>query len=147
MCRYETLTFNSGQEVMNGDRALKFVRSRHALGIEGTDVARGARQQKVIDALKNKLLDRATYTNLGRNVAILKVILKSIQTDIDYPTAGILARLVYNARNSVGNYLIPVELMITPPISKTYDFQSVYIPEAGSGKWSDINKWIAGVLQ
>ncbi len=147
MCRYETLTFNAGQEIMNGDRALKFVRSRHALGIEGTDIARGARQQKVVDALKNKLLDKATYTNPGRDIAILKVILKSIQTDIDYPSAGIIARLVYEARNSVGNYLIPQELMINPPISKTYDFQSVYIPQLGSGKWSDINKWVDGILQ
>lgn len=80
-------------------------------------------------------------------MAILKVILRSIQTDIDYPTAGTLARLVYNARDSVGNYLIPQELMINPPISKTYDFQSVYIPEAGNGKWGDINKWVAGILQ
>ncbi len=147
MCRYETLTFNAGQEIMNGDRALKFVRSRHALGIEGTDVARGARQGKVIDALKDKLSDKTTYMNPVRDIAILKVVLRSIQTDIDYPTAGIIARLVYNARNSVGNYLIPQELMINPPISKTYDFQSVYIPEAGNGKWNKINEWVAGVLK
>jgi len=147
MCRYETVTFNAGLQTMNGDTALRFVRSRHALGVEGTDVAREARQQKVIDAIKNKLLDKRTYMNPQKDLAILKVVLNSIQTDIDYPTAGIIARLVYNARNSIGSYLIPQELMVTPPISRTYDLQSVLIPEAGNGKWSDINKWVATILQ
>lgn len=147
MCRYETVTFNKGQETMNGDTALKFVRSRHALGIEGTDIAREARQQKVIDAIKNKLLDKKTYLNPLKDLAILRVILKSIQMDINYPTAGILARLVYESRGSVGSYLIPAELTTTPPISKTYDMQSVLIPVLGSGKWSDINKWVAGILK
>jgi len=147
MCRYETLTFDAGLQKMNGDTALKFVRSRHAEGIEGTDIAREARQGKVVDAIKNKLLDKKTYTNLRRDAAILKVVLRSIQTDIDYPTAAILARLVYDGRDSLNSFLIPQELMINPPISAKYDMQSVFTPKAGSGKWEEINKWVAGVLQ
>ena len=147
MCRYETLTFNAGLQTMNGDTALKFVRTRHAEGIEGTDIARESRQGKVIDAVKNKLLDKKTYINLGRDIAILKVVLKSIQTDIDYPTAAILARLVYDGRDSINSFLIPQELMFNPPISSKYDMQSVFIPKAGSGKWEDINYWVSGVLQ
>ncbi len=147
MCRYETLTFTSGLQMMDGDTALKFVRSRHALGVEGTDIAREARQAKVIDAIKDKLVDKKTYQNPSRDIAILKVVLKSIQTDIDYPTAGILARLIYNDRNSINSFLIPAELMTNPPISKIYDMQSVFIPKAGSGKWQEINKWVASVLQ
>jgi polyisoprenyl-teichoic acid--peptidoglycan teichoic acid transferase len=147
MCRYETVTFNAGNQLMNGETALKFVRSRHGLGIEGTDVAREARQGKVINAVKNKLLDKKTFTNPLKDLAILKVVLNSIQTDIDYPTAGILARLTYDARNSIDSYLIPAELMFNPPILKTYDMQSVFIPVLGNGKWNDINKWIAEVLK
>lgn len=147
MCRYETLTFNAGTQVMNGDTALKFVRSRHAEGLEGTDIAREARQGKVIDALKNKLLDKKIYTNPFRDMAILKVVLKSIQTDVDYPTAAILARLVYDSRNSIESFLIPQDLLINPPSSARYDFQSVFIPKAGSGKWAEINKWVATTLQ
>ncbi len=146
MCRYETLTFNSGLQTMNGDTALKFVRSRHGLGVEGTDIAREARQQKVTDAIKNKLLDKKTYANPIRDIAIIRVILNSIQTDIDYPTAGIVARKVYDARNSINNYLIPQDLMINPPVNKTYDMQSVFIPKAGNGKWEEITKWVSLIL-
>ena len=147
MCRYETLSFTQGIQTMDGTTALKFVRSRHAEGVEGEDLARQARQQKVIDALKNKLTDKKTYMNLRKDITILKVILSSVQTDIDYPTAGILARLVYNSRNSINNNLIPQELMLNSPASNTYDMQSVFIPAAGSGKWTDINKWVEGLLK
>ena len=147
MCRYETVTFNAGLQTMDGNTALKFVRSRHALGVEGADTAREARQQKVIDAIKNKLLDKKTYTNPQKDLAILKVVISSIQTDINYPTAAILARLVYEGRNSINNYLIPQELMFNPSVSRTYDMQDVFIPVLGSGKWTDINKWVTGVLQ
>jgi polyisoprenyl-teichoic acid--peptidoglycan teichoic acid transferase len=146
-CRYETLHFVQGKQLMDGETALKFVRSRHAEGIEGTDIAREVRQGKVIDAIKNKLLDKKTYLNLGRDIAILKVVLRSIQTDIDYPTAAILARLIYDGRNSVNSFLIPQEFLINPPISLKYDMQSVFIPKAGSGKWDEINKWVAGILR
>ena len=147
MCRYETLIFNAGLQKMDGDIALKFVRSRHAEGIEGTDIARESRQGKVIDAIKNKLLDKRTYTNIGRDISILKVVLRSVQTDIDYPTAAILARLVYDGRDSINSFLIPQELMVNPPASSKYDMQSVFIPKAGSGKWEEINKWVAGTLK
>ena len=50
---------------MNGDRALKYVRSRHAEGNEGSDFARGRRQQEVLLALKDKLLSKEIYLNLG----------------------------------------------------------------------------------
>jgi LCP family protein required for cell wall assembly len=54
-CRYEHLHFESGEQEMNGETALKFVRSRNAEGEEGTDFARSKRQQKVILAVAKKL--------------------------------------------------------------------------------------------
>jgi len=54
--RWEHLHFDKGEQVMNGALALKYVRSRHAVGIEGSDFARSRRQQKVLEAVKEKLL-------------------------------------------------------------------------------------------
>jgi anionic cell wall polymer biosynthesis LytR-Cps2A-Psr (LCP) family protein len=132
---------------MNGDTALIFVRSRHAEGIEGTDLAREARQEKVIDAIKNKLLDKKVYENPKTDLVVIKTVLNSIQTDVDYPTAAILARLAYNSRNNINNNVIPQELIAYPVASKAYDMQDVVIPALGSGKWTDINKWVATILQ
>src|SRR3990167_5619174 len=55
-CRYESVKFDAGVQSMDGETALKFVRSRNAEGDEGTDLARSARQQKVIAATKDRVL-------------------------------------------------------------------------------------------
>jgi LCP family protein required for cell wall assembly len=60
---YETITFTQGSELMQGERALKYMRSRHSEGDVGTDISRGQRQQAVIDALMKKVLDPQVLTN------------------------------------------------------------------------------------
>lgn len=53
---YEVVAFTKGIEHMTGDRALRFIRSRHSLDpVEGTDDARVRRQQKIITALLAKM--------------------------------------------------------------------------------------------
>lgn len=54
--RYEHLRVEKGEQTMNGSLALKYVRSRHAFGVEGSDFARARRQQKVLEALKEKVM-------------------------------------------------------------------------------------------
>jgi len=54
--RYEHLHVDTGWQEMDGSLALKFSRSRHAYGSEGSDFARARRQQKVIEAVKDKAL-------------------------------------------------------------------------------------------
>ncbi|MBD3248003.1 hypothetical protein GF382_01780, partial [Candidatus Falkowbacteria bacterium] len=54
--RFEHLYVEKGIQEMDGELALKFARSRHAAGIEGSDFARAKRQQKIITAAKEKLL-------------------------------------------------------------------------------------------
>lgn len=60
---YETITFESGLQTMNGKRALAYIRSRHSGDDEGTDQARAARQQQVIAALLEKVMSKEVLTN------------------------------------------------------------------------------------
>ena len=60
---YDPVSFKAGTQTMNGTTALKFARSRHGNNGEGTDFARAARQQKIILALKDKLLSFGTLSN------------------------------------------------------------------------------------
>ena len=50
-CRYEHLHFDKGKVFMNGETALKYVRSRHSAQ-DGNDFARGARQQQFVKSIK-----------------------------------------------------------------------------------------------
>jgi polyisoprenyl-teichoic acid--peptidoglycan teichoic acid transferase len=54
--RFEHLHIDAGWQVMDGGLALKYARSRHAAGGEGSDFARARRQQKIITAAKDRLL-------------------------------------------------------------------------------------------
>lgn len=61
--RFEHLHFDKGWQKMDGSTALKYARSRHSLGVEGSDFARAKRQQIVLEAAKDKVLSRNTLTN------------------------------------------------------------------------------------
>lgn len=54
--RFEHLSIKKGWQKMDGELALKYARSRHGLGVEGSDFARSRRQQKIIQAVKDKAL-------------------------------------------------------------------------------------------
>lgn len=56
--RWEHLHIEKGLQTMNGSLALKYARSRHALGVEGSDFARSRRQQKIMEAVKNKIMSK-----------------------------------------------------------------------------------------
>jgi anionic cell wall polymer biosynthesis LytR-Cps2A-Psr (LCP) family protein len=60
---YETVTFESGLQVMDGQRALKYIRSRKSEGPTGGDGARSQRQQQVIEALLATLSQDQTFRN------------------------------------------------------------------------------------
>lgn len=55
--RYQHLHIEKGLQTMDGALALKYARSRHGISGEGSDFARAKRQQIIILAVKNKLLN------------------------------------------------------------------------------------------
>jgi len=80
--RFEHLHFDQGIQTMNGQTALKYARSRHALGLEGSDFARAKRQQLVLEAIKNKLLSSKTLLNPVMVTKLVNEFSKNISTDI-----------------------------------------------------------------
>lgn len=60
-------TFTQGQQHFDGSRALIFARSRHGSNNEGSDFARSIRQQKIIEAFKQKIFS----LNLIKDVAAI----------------------------------------------------------------------------
>lgn len=81
-CRYEHIHFDKGPTLMNGELALKYVRSRHGTSGEGSDFARSLRQEKVVKAIRNKILSLGTLANPRRLSELLSALGKSIDTDI-----------------------------------------------------------------
>ena len=144
LCRYETVSFTQGVQMMNGDTALKFSRSRHAQGDEGTDFARAERQQKVIDGIKNKILSLGVIFSPEKINGLAKVVGGSIETDVSNEAGAVLARRAFDARDNINSYVLSEDFFVRPPISRLYQNQYVFVPK--SGDWKEIHSWINSIL-
>lgn len=143
-CRYETVQFDSGNQNMNGATALKFVRSRNSEGNEGTDLAREARQQKIINAIKDRILSEEILLSPKKISFVLNSVLSNIETDIENDTAIVLARTLLESKDNIQNLSISEELMVVSNNSYKYDYQYVFLPSGGS--WKEFSEWLAGLV-
>lgn len=144
-CRYETVTFVKGMQFMDGEAALKFVRSRNAEGEEGTDLARAVRQQKVLNAIREKVLSLRVLVNPGKVSSILSIIRSSVETDIDPAAGAVLMRRLLSADDNISSEVLSEELLLNPPKSSFYDNLYVFIPRDET--WAEVHEWIECVLE
>ena len=144
-CRYETIRYDKGPQLMDGETALKFVRSRNAEGEEGTDTARAARQQKVLGAIRQKVLSREILLSPKKIIAILDVFRKTVETDIDPSAAAILARRAVSARENIYSHVLLEKFLINPPVSRRYDNLYVFVPKDET--WGEVQVWVECVLK
>ncbi len=155
-CRFEHLHFDKGKIRMDGQKALKFVRSRHALGPEGTDFARSKRQEKVIRAVKDKVFSAQTILNPVKLLGLYEIIKDSIDTDIKEDEFDDFIKLAQKMNDAdirsvvldVGDGTRDTPVLLTnPPTGKEYGFQWVIIPKAGRGNYSEIHNYVMCVIK
>jgi LCP family protein required for cell wall assembly len=144
-CRYETVKFEKGWQKMDGDLALKFVRSRKAEGDQGTDIARSRRQQLVIKAIFSSLQKKEFWSSYDKVRRLADVFLDNVETDIDLKASLSLLQRFYKPRNNIKNEVLPQDLLLVPPKSPKYDNLYVFIPK--SGNWGEINNWFDDFLK
>jgi len=78
----ETFYLKAGWQNLDGETALKFVRSRHTPGVEGSDFARSARQQRVLAAVKEKALSIGVLANPVKFLNMIDILGRHLKTDI-----------------------------------------------------------------
>jgi polyisoprenyl-teichoic acid--peptidoglycan teichoic acid transferase len=151
-CRYKHLHFDKGVIHMDGETALEYVRSRHALGVESGDFARSKRQEKVINAFKDKVLSAQTLINPSKIISLYSVLAGSIDTNIKQSEFDDFIRLAARMRSAkIENTALDIGDVYTnrygvldeAPISNEYSNLSVLIPRAGNGNFSEIHKYIS----
>ncbi|MDD5043554.1 MAG: LCP family protein [Patescibacteria group bacterium] len=81
--RFERLYIEKGWQKMDGELALKYARSRHALGAEGGDFARAKRQQNVLTAAKDKALSFSTFLNPKKITSVYNTIKDNVSTNLE----------------------------------------------------------------
>lgn len=155
-CRYKHIHFDKGLRHFDGQTALEFVRSRHALGPEGTDFARSQRQEKVIQAFKQKVLSVGTLLNPIKLVGVYTAFSENIDTDIQQSEFDDFIKLAQKMKGAkISSAILDAGdsttdrsgLLIHPDDASGYEGQWVLIPMAGASDYSEIHEYIACLLQ
>ncbi len=136
-CRYETLTFKKGKTHMNGDLALKYVRSRHSLD-DGGDFARARRQQLLLEAVKEKALSLGVIPKI---IPLLEELGDNLKTDIDLDQIKKFTKeAAFASHYQVKSFVLSTENYLQSSISD--DGQYILIPKEGENQWEKIQKAI-----
>lgn len=140
-CRYETLSFTKGTTHMDGTTALKYARSRYGAG-DGGDFGRAARQQRVIEAVKKKVLSIGFIPKI---IPLLSELENHIKTDIP----GEQMRKFLDQAPGANEFKI-INLVMTDNDwlkgGRSEDGQFILIPEAGEDTWSGVRLWLKNAV-
>lgn len=137
-CRYEHLHFDAGLQHMDGETALKFVRSRHS-DTHGGDFARSQRQQVVLNAVKDKILSLRVFNNPKEFVDKVS---NATKTDADLVLIDEIVKLIGNP----GDYEIVNINLTTDNVfinSRSTEGQFILLPREGNNKWSETHNFVA----
>ena len=145
------LTFQTGPQKMDGERALQFVRSRHGTNSEGSDFARAKRQQKVLKSLKDKATSLKVLTNLGTLNNLLEDLSDHIRTNLaPYELLRVYGLVKDMPNENISSLAIEAGLVCDQIEEGTSAY--VLIPCDGLGRYGAIrglvlNQFLIGALQ
>lgn len=143
--RYKTISFSKGKQTLNGSRSLEYIRSRKSENEnENTDEARSERQEKVINALINKIASKETLQNASSLGNLYALWHQEIQTSLSDEDIISYASKLYPKQIVLKTVTIPIRsademgVLFNPPIKK-YN-QWVYEPVDST--WEEFKTFI-----
>jgi polyisoprenyl-teichoic acid--peptidoglycan teichoic acid transferase len=143
-CRYETITFTKGKTHMNGTTALKFVRSRHAEGDEGNDFARSRRQQIVIAAMKDKMVQIVKSYDLKKIDGLYAKADSLVNRDVTNQEIVTIGKDIFFSKTyTQKSFFLPEDLFTVPPYTQ-YEGKYVLIPTKG---WDNVHSYVNCLIE
>lgn len=146
---YKRVHFDKGWQSMDGDTALEYVRSRHGNNGEGGDFARSRRQQKVMVALKEKLVSLDTLLNPSRVASILETLESHVISDMELWEIVKLAKVAKDVDASTLTHRVlddgPQGALYASTISLSGVDAYVLLPRKSD--WSEVRRLAARALE
>lgn len=137
---FQTVSFSAGPQVMDGETALQYSRSRHGSNQEGSDFARSRRQQKVLTGLKEKIFSAGTLTHPSKMSQILSSFGKHVATNLELWEMVRLSSLASDFSSaSISNQVLDSGTD-SPLHSEISDETGAYVlvPDAGLGNYEEV---------
>lgn len=146
-CRFDILKFKQGITHMDGEMALKYVRSRHGNNGEGSDFARSRRQQLVLQAFRNKILSVDTLLDPSRILSLVKAFSESLDTNIS-PTQYLDLIKLVQKMDKVESFVIDQTgkepLLIAP---KLQDYGGAWVLIPAVRDYSKIQSFVKTIIE
>ena len=154
---YEVFSVKAGLQIFNGERALKYARSRHST----SDFDRSERQQLIIKWLKEKAFSLGLFTNPKKIGELFDAVVSHLDTSMTlWEVTDIALRLkdiegkninIYNLSNEcVGNTCTAGAYLYTPS-REYFGWASVLIPENASASklsyYEDIRRFTGFIFR
>lgn len=109
---YKTIEFSKGEQEMNGERVLEYVRSRHSGDDSGNDNDRTMRQRLVIESIISKATSREVLTDPQIIGNLTDIYVKDYQSIFPISELAASAKAIMPHRSNIE--VINVELPIFP---------------------------------
>ncbi|MDH4359073.1 MAG: LCP family protein [Candidatus Berkelbacteria bacterium] len=104
---FQTFTLKAGRQVLNGETALKYARSRHSGNGEGSDFARARRQQRLLVAIRDKALTVGVLANPKKVTDIFSSLSGHVKTNLTVSEIKELIELLKGVdKNAIINKVI-----------------------------------------
>lgn len=113
---YTTVSFEQGPQHFTGEQALSYIRSRHSGDEQGTDIARGTRQQLVIKGLLDKISAPSTLQDPALLGKLFSFYQNTFADSLPIHDALATIRVLYPLRDAVA--LEPHAISIYPDDEK-----------------------------
>ena len=137
---YEIFSLKKGQQHLDGETALKYIRTRYQP--EG-DFSRIKRQQQVISALKNKILSLNFVWNFPTILNIWKTLQNHSQTNIGLTDLRYAWNLAKNTSlDEIKFATVDTELLISGEMVLGNEKAYILKPKAGLDNYSEIKEYI-----
>lgn len=148
--RYEYLNIKKGYQCMDGNLGLKYARSRHALGGEGSDFARSKRQQKILYAIKDKVISFNIILHPQEIIKIIDNLEGNITTNLTITEIIKLAKLM----KDINTQSIKSKVLDNGPGGSLYDSYieteggvNAYVLKTKSGDFSELQSIAAHIFE
>ncbi len=143
---YQEISFEAGEQEMDGLTALRFARSRHGNNGEGSDFARSKRQQKIIMAIKDKVTSFNTLINPKKITDLFSLFNKYTTTDLE-PWEAV--KLVHMSKGIDTQNIIHQSIDDRPGgyLKAGFSEQGAYILQPITGNYEQIQLLVKNIFE
>ncbi len=142
---YRVISFEAGWQLMDGQTALEFARSRHGDNNEDSDFARARRQQKILFAVKEKIEQEKILSQPRKTWYFYNILKDHLSTNLDLSQAIRLAKLVSGInQNNIITQVIEAEP--NGPLKSEIGLNGSFVLRPKTGNFKELAKIAENIL-